>query len=170
MARFDDCLKFVLEREGGFVNDPADSGGATNKGVTQRVYDTWRRARAEPERSVRDIEDAEVRAIYHENYWVAASCPELPEPIDLLHFDTAVNLGPGTAARMLQTALNMSIVDGIVGHRTLANARANDALTTCARYSNLRVTRYIVIAAGSPEKRKFLRGWLRRVGALLQEL
>lgn len=42
MSRFDQCLKFVLEREGGYVNHPADRGGPTNKGIVQKVYDQYR--------------------------------------------------------------------------------------------------------------------------------
>ena len=39
MANIDILLPFILKWEGGFVNDPADAGGATNKGVT---IATWR--------------------------------------------------------------------------------------------------------------------------------
>ena len=38
------ALPFVLRWEGGFVHHPDDPGGATNQGVTQRVYDAWRAA------------------------------------------------------------------------------------------------------------------------------
>ena len=40
MANVDILLSFILKWEDGFVNDPADSGGATNKGVT---IATWKR-------------------------------------------------------------------------------------------------------------------------------
>ena len=40
---FDASLPFVLRWEGGFVDHPSDPGGRTNKGVTQAVYDEWRR-------------------------------------------------------------------------------------------------------------------------------
>lgn len=39
MAEVDILLPFILKWEGGFVNDPTDKGGATNKGVT---IGTWR--------------------------------------------------------------------------------------------------------------------------------
>lgn len=39
---FEPALAFVLRWEGGFVDNPADPGGRTNKGITQKVYDAWR--------------------------------------------------------------------------------------------------------------------------------
>ena len=42
-SAFTASLPFILRWEGGYVNHPADPGGATNKGVIQRVYDDWRK-------------------------------------------------------------------------------------------------------------------------------
>lgn len=165
MARFDDCLTFVLASEGGFVNNPDDPGGATNQGITQKVYDAWRTKRTWPEKDIKAIGQDEVWAIYHENYWVPAGCDSLPAPLDLLHFDSAVNLGVGSAGRMLQTALNFTVVDGVVGPRTLKAANSNDLGTTYGRYCNARIMRYIALS-----KPEFLKGWLRRVGRLLAAL
>lgn len=69
MSRFDDCLSHILKFEGGFVDHPADKGGATNKGITQAVYDAYRQTNR---RSVKFIEDNEVRDIYQSNYWFPA--------------------------------------------------------------------------------------------------
>ena len=41
MSRFEECLKRILKHEGGFVNDPLDSGGMTNLGVTKRVWEEF---------------------------------------------------------------------------------------------------------------------------------
>ena len=60
-----------------------------------------------------------VRRIYHDNYWQAAACPELPPGLALFHFDAAVNQGVAGAARMLQQAVG-SEVDGEIGPLTLA--------------------------------------------------
>jgi lysozyme family protein len=64
-------LAAVLVHEGGYVNDPRDPGGATNKGVTQAVYDDWRRIRSLPRRTVEAINAYEVGAIYRKLYWNA---------------------------------------------------------------------------------------------------
>ena len=55
---YDDALAFVLRWEGGFVNDPNDHGGRTNKGVTQRVYDAWRASQGQLAADVAKISDS----------------------------------------------------------------------------------------------------------------
>ena len=65
---FEQALKFVLEREGGYVNNPNDPGGATNKGITQSTYYNWLKAKGLPNKSVKLITDAEVKEIYYKNY------------------------------------------------------------------------------------------------------
>lgn len=61
---FAPALARVLVHEGGYANHPQDPGGATMKGVTQRVYDALRNLRNLPKRSVASIEEAELQAIY----------------------------------------------------------------------------------------------------------
>lgn len=169
MPRFEDALDFVLDREGRSDNETSGDPD-TSFGITQPVYDEWRRAKGKPMQDVDIAEEAELTDIYRERFWLGGKCDQLPEPIDLLHFDSRVNCGEGTANRMLQTALNVGIIDGLIGARTLAAMGVADVTTTFARYCNLRITRYIVIAASKPQKRKNLRGWLRRVGHLLMQV
>lgn len=164
--RFSECLDFVLDREG---RTTAEATGDldTSFGVTQPVYDAYRKEKGLPLQDVDLGTAAEFEDIYRVNYWLASLANQLPAPLDLLHFDSAVNLGVATANRMLQTALNMGLVDGVVGSRTLNAVKLADPLVTCARYCNLRVTRYIVVSASKPQLRKFFRGWLHRMGYLL---
>jgi lysozyme family protein len=119
--RFTACLAETLRWEGGWSNDPYDPGGATMRGVIQRVYDGWRDGQRLPRRSVRLIEDGELQAIYRANYWALVRGDELPAGVDLAVFDAGVNCGPGTAVRMLQQALGGGLkADGHIGPATMA--------------------------------------------------
>lgn len=128
-AAFNPSLDLTLAHEGGFVNHPKDPGGATNKGVTQKVYDAYRRLNGVPTRSVRFIEDAEVGEIYRRNYWNAAGCNSLPAGVDYAVFDYAVNSGVSRSIKDLQRTVNSVgnqvglalkiAVDGAVGPATI---------------------------------------------------
>ena len=106
---YSDALAFVLRWEGGFVDDPHDHGGRTMKGVTQSVYNAWLASQGKPAADVKGISAAEVAAIYSNNYWKKALCNVLQSHIDLVQFDTAVNMGPVRAVKMLQQAVGVEI-------------------------------------------------------------
>ena len=86
------ALKQVLKYEGGYVDHPKDPGGPTNKGVTQAVYDSWRKSQNFSTQSVRAIADSEVAAIYKNLYWDRVSGDNLPDGVDFAVFDYAVNM------------------------------------------------------------------------------
>jgi lysozyme family protein len=116
---FGHSLAYVLQNEGGYVNDPADPGGETNKGVTQQTYDDWRTVERLPKRSLRFINGYELGAIYRRNFWDACRCDDLPGGVDYCVFDFAVNSGVNRACRYLQRVASVS-EDGIVGPQTIA--------------------------------------------------
>lgn len=94
---FATCLAHTLEFEGGYSNHPSDPGGATMRGVTQRVYDDYRAKRGSVRQGVQFITDAELRDIYRVNYWDRVDGDKLPAGVDLATFDFAVNSGPARA-------------------------------------------------------------------------
>lgn len=116
---YETCLRWVLAHEGGYVNHPKDPGGATNRGVTQRVYDAWRRRNRVQTQSVATISDEEVRSIYRVQYWDQVRGDDLPDGVDYAVFDFAVNSGPSRAAKYLQRVAGVT-QDGIIGNVTLA--------------------------------------------------
>lgn len=108
----------VLVHEGGYVNHPDDPGGATNKGVTQRVYDAFRKAANLVLRSVRQITEDEVFAIYRTRYWNLIKGDSLPPGVGYVVFDGAVNSGVKQSVLWLQRALGIR-ADGVVGPDTI---------------------------------------------------
>jgi len=153
---FERALPFVLRMEGGYVNDPDDPGGATNKGITQATYTAW--LGPEGPKDVRNISDAAVADIYKTRYWLAAQCHRLPWPLSLAHFDASVNHGVGRAIKLLQDAAGAT-PDGVWGPETEAKA---GPLTVDAQLWR-RLQFYYEITSKKPQLNKFLLGWLRRV-------
>jgi lysozyme family protein len=165
---FTASLPFILRWEGGCVDDPNDHGGRTNKGVTQRVYDDRRRHQGLPQQDVEHINDQEVAAIYHEQYWLAAKCDALRSKLDLAAFDTAVNMGPKRAIKILQRATGCD-ADGVFGANTKAACDSCDLGDAMIKYCDIRESIYRSLATGTGQAR-FLKGWLNRLNALRHEL
>lgn len=156
-TNFPQSLSYVLENEGGYVNHPADPGGATNKGVTQAVYDDWRAARGIMKQSVRLIAPPEVSAIYRKQYWDAVSGDKLPSGLDYAVFDFAVNSGVNRAARYLQKCLGFATQDGKIGPQTLGAIKDPGALIDAL------CDRRRAFLQQLPTFGHFGKGWMRRV-------
>ena len=169
-------LEFVLKWEGGFVNDPDDPGGRTNKGVTQKTYDRWRRAKGMLSEDVLNITEQEVHAIYFQDYWKKVVQKWYPDNLAIALFDSAVNMGPRRAVSMLQHAINETRtgpnigVDGIAGNQTYTALR--DCISSGAQgalleaYVRVRRGVYHSIVDRRPRSAKFLNGWLNRLNDL----
>jgi lysozyme family protein len=169
---FSSALKITLAFEGGFVNDPADPGGDTNYGITQKVYDKYRFERNLPYRSVKYVFDEEYAAIYQNQYWVPGSCALLHPPVGAFHFDTCVHVGLNQAGKLLQRALGMpeTAVDGIIGEHTIDIAEIIPSQTTIDNYAVLRLCFYDKIIHKNPALETFRNGWVARVKKLEVEV
>jgi lysozyme family protein len=151
-------LKLVLAHEGGFVDHPKDPGGATNFGVTQKVYDAFRKRRGDGGRSVRKITMSEVEAIYRAQYWAAVRGDDLPLGLDYVVFDYGVNSGPKRAVQTLQAALGVK-VDGAIGEVTLAAIERADMADLIEDICERRMA----FLKRLKTWKTFGRGWSRRV-------
>ena len=103
-----------------------------------------------------------VRDIYRRSYWDAARCEQLPAPVRLIHFDSAVNSGVGRAARWLQTAAGVT-PDGAIGPITLRAVQAADPQALAMRYGAVRLNFLASLGTFST----FGRGWTRRVADVI---
>ncbi len=168
-AAFEASLPFVLRWEGGFVDHPNDPGGRTNKGVTQKVYDAWRKRQGLPVRDVKRLDDTELHRIYESGYWIPPHCDRLARQLDLVYFDTAVNMGPGRAVRFLQKAAGCG-VDGDFGSGTEKAVQACDLGNLIAGYCATREAYYRELVRRNADLGVFLKGWLNRLNALRHEI
>ena len=137
------------------------------KGVTQNVYNAWRASQGKPPADVKNIANDELAAIYQNNYWRKALCNVLQSNIDLVQFDTAVNMGPVRAVKILQQAVGVA-PDGAFGDRTKQACDACSPPDAVARYCTIRANLYQRFAQ-APGQDRFLAGWMNRLNALRGE-
>jgi lysozyme family protein len=168
---FDRAFEKLLGVEGGYVNDPRDSGGATRYGITEAV------ARANGYTGeMNELPLDRAKDIYKRQYWD----PLRLDDVSLISgavaeemFDTAVNMGLATGGKFLQRALGVLgsaiTADGIIGpmtidvlRRYIAKRGADEGVTVLLRAMNaLQACRYIELAETREKDRAFIYGWLR---------
>lgn len=179
MQTVDEIAAGIVAREGGYVNDPDDPGGATKYGVT---IGTMRRLGLDlngdgriGNADVKALTSQQAAAIFKEHYFSRPGIARLPTALHATVFDMYVNAG-ANAVRILQRMVTRmgfaAKADGVIGPRTLAavNAAAKAAPDHIAdAYGIERRNYYYTIADARPASRKYARtrrgakgGWITR--------
>lgn len=162
------AIKGILEREGSYVNHPADRGGPTNHGITQGALTAYL-GRAATIADVRDLTIETAANIYVKNYWVKPGFDRLiiPPSTQELLFDMSVNHGPDNATKMLQRAVG-ALDDGDIGPKTRAAIAGTENIT--ARLIAERVSFYGRIITNHPDQAPFAAGWANRSAEFIRRL
>ena len=160
-SNFAACLKFVRLDEGGNSDDPADSGGRTSRGITQREYTAWCHLHGSPDGDVFVATDPTIDAIYQTQYWLP-NCDPMPKGTDYLLFDMNVNMGPVQGARLLQRALKVAD-DGHIGVITMEAAMKADPKILIAAVTQEKILFYKELERERPKDVVFDHGWMNRV-------
>lgn len=179
MQSVTDIARSIVAREGGYVNDPDDPGGATNHGVT---IHTMRRLGldvtgdgAVDVRDVKSLTQAQAVDIFIKHYFDLPQISALPQALHASVFDMYVNAG-ANAVKILQQLLRQMgfdvAVDGALGPQTLAAARTAYGKAPgemVDAYGIARRNYYFRLADRRPASRKYARsrsggkgGWIRR--------
>lgn len=157
------ALEFTLQREGGYHAPDEHDPIETNFGITQPELTDFNTRHPDlglPS-SVKDLTIIQAQKIYALDYWTPSHAADLPEPLDMVHFDTAVNSGVHEAATLLQQACQVT-TDGEIGPVTLAAAKENVPLVI-DNYLWDRLDFDRVVAQRHPEKLAELPGWVLRL-------
>ena len=162
-------MRFIAKWEGGFVDHKLDRGGKTNLGITQATLDTYNKKNGLPYQDVSTLTAEKARHIYFDDYWIPAKCGVMPEPLDLVVFDTAVTMGVNRSARFLQQALGVT-VDGAIGPKTIQAIQEEIAAgrveELCDLYFAARRGHYQRIVEKDETQKVFLNGWMNRLNDL----
>ena len=156
----DPIVSAIMQREGGFVDHPADKGGPTKYGITLAVLAAWR-GKAVYAADVQALSEDEARAIYEAKYWMPFVAIKNNRVRGFL-VDWGVNSGIRTAVVHLQRVLAVA-VDGLIGPHTAmeANSRDPEALMKALIAARLDFVRNI--AEHDPTQAVFLAGWENRI-------
>jgi lysozyme family protein len=174
MSCFDMAVQIVLQDEGGFVNDPQDSGGATKYGISLKWLSSLSLA---PEivhldqngNGVIDVEDMHALTreqaifLYRRYFWEPHHYDRIAvQLIATKVFDFAVNAGSHTAHQHLQWALHATgqkeiVIDGVLGDQTIQAVNATDFRVLLAAYRSEIAGYYRLL-----KQPHFEAGWLKR--------
>ena len=154
MANFEIAVQTTLKNEGGFVDNPADPGGATNMGVEQRDL---------PNIPIRELTVAQATEYYLNAYWKPLYSSITSQVVASKLFDLGVLFGIGTAVKVLQGVLGL-VQDGNFGPISLSAANEHgDAILPA--YKNAMNQRAVNVVASNPREAMFLAGWQRRINS-----
>ena len=163
-SNFPKAFSLMLQSEGGFSDNPADSGnhlpdgraGCTNLGVTQTAWEEYVGHKVSTQ-DMRNLTPATVMDFYKRRYWDAVKADALPNALDYLVFDMAVNSGPGRAIKLMQASVGAT-QDGAIGPLTMQAISTWSARQLIDKYSAAKADFYKSLRNPTFEK-----GWLNRV-------
>lgn len=158
------ALAFTFKAEGGFVDNPHDPGGATNKGVTLHRLREWRHDDSLGVQDIRTLTAIEATQIYVAGYWHPVQGDRLPAGLDLTAFDMGVNAGPGRSAKILQGVIGVP-QDGDIGPFTLATTQQVIHRRGTSPVIDDIAEAQIAYYRGLPDAETFIDGWTNRVHA-----
>ena len=133
-----------------------DTGGNTKYGIAQN---------GNPGVNIQALTLAQAEAIYQNKYWNATGCNQLPNPLCVVHFNCAVNTGPGRAAGFLEKVTNTSSQSAAIA--AASRMTPDQAKAAAAQYINIQQNFYNDLANGNPSRNaKYLKGWTARMASL----
>jgi len=170
-------LQKEISLEGGFSNQPADAGGATNMGITQRTLSTYMGRQASID-DVRNLSVDQAEEIYYRNYYLKPRFDSLPTGLQSIAVDTGILHGPAWSIQIMQQIVNQAGFgpidqDGVLGPQsqgaiTKAYVAMGPYFTNA--FVEERVSYYKDRVANDPSQQVFLIGWINRAESFSQPI
>lgn len=168
MAQVSKLAPFILQWEGGFVNDPDDLGGATNKGVTIATYESYCKKKGCPKPTVerlKNLSNQEWTEILKTIYWDRWNADEIKS-------QSVANIlvdwvwASGVHGIKIPQEVAGVLADGIVGPKTIAAVNSKNPQELFDSIKVARVAFIDEICRKRPANNKFKKGWLNRINSL----
>lgn len=168
MATIDILIPFIRSWEGGWSDDPDDEGGATMCGITLSTFTAWRESHGRPaptKEELRGISDEEWTDIFRARYWNRLKA-------DQIECQAVANIAvdwcwcSGIVAIKTLQRLCGTTVDGKVGPKTISAVNSRNPKWLFAQLLQARTEFLQELARKKPTRRKYLKGWLRRVNSI----
>ena len=171
MANSSKLVPFILQWEGGFVNDPDDLGGATNKGITIGTFTEYKKRKGQKAPTVTDlknISDAEWHDVFKSLYWDRWKADGITsQAVSNIVVDWVWASGVHGIKRP-QKLLGV-VADGLVGAKTIAAINAADPKKLFDTIKADRAKFIDEICKARPKNEKYRKGWMNRINAIKYE-
>ena len=168
MAQASKLVPFIKRWESGFVNDPDDLGGATNKGITLETYEAYCRKKGYPKPTIerlKAMDDDTWYEIFKTLYWDRWKADEIvSQSVANIVVDWVWSSGVYGITRV-QKLLGVG-ADGVVGSKTLAALNSRSSLPLFGEIKQDRIKFIDEICRKRPANNKFKKGWLNRINAI----
>jgi len=163
-AAFRPYFTALIGNEGGLSMNAADPGNWTGAAVGKGTLKGTRygiAAASYPDEDIQHLTLERAEALYFRDFWCRTGCDDLPPLLRFPVLDSAVNNGPGNAARFLQRALGVAD-DGKIGPVTRQAIAAADPVTLAEAFQRERVTFHTKLSTWGT----FGKGWAIRLGTV----
>lgn len=162
MGHFDYAFDEVIGLEGGYIDDPDDTGGETNWGIAKKWH---------PNVDIKNLTKEGAMGIYWEEYWNPLLLGQIISGLVASEvFEQAINMGRKQAILHVQHSLSLLGIgvtrDGIIGQQTIKGINSLPVVKVESYMKCLngfQFMRYLEIVSNNPSQKKFFVGWLRRI-------
>lgn len=171
MASSSKLVPFILQWEGGFVNDPLDLGGATNKGITIGTFTEYKKRKGLKAPTVQDlknISNEDWHEVFKGLYWDRWRADEIKSQAVANILVDWVWASGSHGIKRPQRLLGVT-ADGVVGSKTVAALNAKDPAELFRMIKADRIKFIDEICEKRPANNRFKKGWLNRINAIRYE-
>lgn len=170
MADFNKAIPIILKHEGVFVDHPSDPGGATNRGITFKLFKQYAKVLGLLPNidALKSLTEDQAKFIYREQFWDPMKGDQFKDQqLATIVFDGFVNMG-SRAIKLLQKQAGVE-ADGVIGPKSLEVINYASGHVLFEGYKDARIEYYKNLAESKPQLKVFLKGWLNRINSFNYE-